>query len=196
MPTVRRGLTRKRLHVMHYRRSASAVMVHHGGHHCTLRSQNVARLQPCSTIKSAAKALSEELYSKDDHVVLELVQNADDCSYETGVAPTLAILVFKDGLLFATNEQGFNERNVTAICDLDNSSKSRSLGAYTGEKGKPYFLVCCSLWYRSVGFICCDSSQALMVHSQWQRLGCGCGTVVCQERGSRAQILKPRCTAP
>lgn len=97
--------------------------------------------------------------------MLELVQNADDCSYDTGVAPTLAIFVFQDGLLFATNEQGFNERNVTAICDLGNSSKSRSLGAYTGEKGEPSFLRCGSWPYPFVKLICCDRSQGGLVSS-------------------------------
>lgn len=91
---------------------------------------------PRRTIAQAAKVLSEELYVKDDHVVLELVQNVDDCIYEEGADPSFQLMLFDDGLLCATNERGFAPANVKAICNLGSSSKSRSLGAFTGEKGR------------------------------------------------------------
>lgn len=69
-------------------------------------------------------------------MLLELVQNADDCQYEEGVEPSFQLVLFKDSLLVATNELGFTPSNVDAICDLGSSSKSRSLGAFTGEKGE------------------------------------------------------------
>jgi hypothetical protein len=79
--------------------------------------------------------LSQELYTKDEHVVLELVQNADDCAYDKGVDPAFQLFLFENGLLVCTNEQGFAPANVKAICNLGRSSKSRRLGAFTGEKG-------------------------------------------------------------
>jgi hypothetical protein len=48
-------------------------------------------------IADAAKLLSTELYSKPSHFVLELVQNADDCSYAPGVEPRLLLVLFKGG---------------------------------------------------------------------------------------------------
>lgn len=90
----------------------------------------------CRTIAGQAQLLSTELYSKPTHFLLELVQNADDCSYAAGVDPRLLLILFEDGLLYASNETGFEEANIRAICDMAKSTKNRRVGAFTGEKGE------------------------------------------------------------
>jgi hypothetical protein len=121
----------------------------------------------CRCIADMAKLLSTELYSKPSHFVLELVQNADDCSYPPHTQPKLLMVLFKgsssssssssaggdgsssshvagwfeneafegDGLLVASNEAGFSEANVRALCGMSASTKKRQAGAFTGEKG-------------------------------------------------------------
>ncbi|XP_026170473.1 protein NO VEIN isoform X2 [Mastacembelus armatus] len=80
--------------------------------------------------------LSTELYSKDTHFVLELIQNADDNSYpEAGVVPALAFVVEKDCITILNNETGFQERNIRAICDVGCSTKGKHKYGYIGQKG-------------------------------------------------------------
>jgi hypothetical protein len=96
-----------------------------------------ALLLSCSTVAGAAKALSADLYTKPTHFVLELLQNADDCRYAAGVQPKVLLVVMPDAILHATNEIGFKAAEVEAICALARSTKSRKVGAFTGEKGEP-----------------------------------------------------------
>ncbi|XP_044034429.1 protein NO VEIN isoform X2 [Siniperca chuatsi] len=81
--------------------------------------------------------LSTELYSKDTHFVLELIQNADDNSYpsEAGVVPALAFWVEKDCITVLNNESGFQESNIRAICDVGRSTKGKHKYGYIGQKG-------------------------------------------------------------
>ncbi|XP_028263346.1 uncharacterized protein LOC114437112 isoform X2 [Parambassis ranga] len=81
--------------------------------------------------------LSTELYSKDTHFVLELIQNADDNSYpsEAGVVPALAFVVERDCITVLNNEIGFQERNIRAICDVGRSTKGKHKYGYIGQKG-------------------------------------------------------------
>ncbi|XP_062298890.1 uncharacterized protein wu:fj29h11 isoform X1 [Scomber scombrus] len=81
--------------------------------------------------------LSTELYSKDTHFVLELIQNADDNSYpsEAGVVPALAFVVEKDCITVLNNETGFQEKNIRAICDVGRSTKGKHKYGYIGQKG-------------------------------------------------------------
>uniref|UniRef100_A0A4W4ERA0 HTH OST-type domain-containing protein n=1 Tax=Electrophorus electricus TaxID=8005 RepID=A0A4W4ERA0_ELEEL len=81
--------------------------------------------------------LSTELYSKDTHFVLELIQNADDNSYPPGGSelPALAFVVQKDCIAILNNECGFEERNVRAICDVGRSTKGKHTCGYIGQKG-------------------------------------------------------------
>ncbi|XP_029311722.1 uncharacterized protein LOC115024372 isoform X2 [Cottoperca gobio] len=81
--------------------------------------------------------LSTELYSKDTHFVLELIQNADDNSYpsEVGVVPALAFVVERDSITILNNETGFQERNIRAICDVGQSTKGKHKYGYIGQKG-------------------------------------------------------------
>ncbi|XP_026207843.1 uncharacterized protein wu:fj29h11 isoform X2 [Anabas testudineus] len=81
--------------------------------------------------------LSTELYSKDTHFVLELIQNADDNSYptEAGVVPALAFVVERDCITVLNNETGFQEKNIRAICDVGCSTKGKHKYGYIGQKG-------------------------------------------------------------
>ncbi|XP_031729731.1 protein NO VEIN isoform X1 [Anarrhichthys ocellatus] len=81
--------------------------------------------------------LSTELYSKDTHFVLELIQNADDNSYpsEVGVVPALAFVVERDSITVLNNETGFQEKNIRAICDVGCSTKGKHKYGYIGQKG-------------------------------------------------------------
>lgn len=55
-------------------------------------------------IGRALQRLSQELYSKDTHFVLELVQNADDNSYAYGVLPALEFILQDTGITVLNNE--------------------------------------------------------------------------------------------
>ncbi|XP_077406198.1 uncharacterized protein LOC144038026 isoform X2 [Vanacampus margaritifer] len=81
--------------------------------------------------------LSTELYSKDTHFVLELIQNADDNSYpsESDGVPALAFVVERDCITVLNNEAGFQETNIKAICDVGQSTKGKHKYGYIGQKG-------------------------------------------------------------
>ncbi|XP_056285066.1 uncharacterized protein wu:fj29h11 isoform X2 [Pseudoliparis swirei] len=79
--------------------------------------------------------LSTELYSKDTHFVLELIQNADDNSYPSEVVPALAFVVERDCITVLNNETGFQEKNIRAICDVGRSTKGKHKYGYIGQKG-------------------------------------------------------------
>ncbi|XP_036073145.1 protein NO VEIN isoform X3 [Oryzias melastigma] len=80
--------------------------------------------------------LSTELYSKDTHFVLELIQNADDNSYSSDTTvPSLAFVVEQDCITVLNNESGFQEQNIRAICDVGRSTKGKHKHGYIGQKG-------------------------------------------------------------
>ncbi|XP_068725664.1 uncharacterized protein [Montipora capricornis] len=83
--------------------------------------------------------LSTELYSRDTHFVLELVQNADDNSYpdEGSVAgfPSLVFVLESDKIVVFNNEIGFMEKNIRALCDVGKSTKGAHRYGYIGQKG-------------------------------------------------------------
>lgn len=83
--------------------------------------------------------LSKDLYSKDTHFVLELVQNADDNDYpsemfeEAGeVCPSVRFEVVTDAILVLNNESGFREKNIRALCDVGRSTKGKHKFGYIG----------------------------------------------------------------
>ena len=93
--------------------------------------------------------LSRELYTKDSHFVLELIQNADDNEYPTSFMspdaiekPTVAFIVESDRITILNNECGFMENNITALCDVGKSTKGIHRKGYIGMNGKfaDYFL--------------------------------------------------------
>ncbi|KOM58457.1 hypothetical protein LR48_Vigan11g149100 [Vigna angularis] len=96
-------------------------------------------------LHQATKNLSTELYAKDVHFLMELIQNAEDNKYAEGVNPSLEfIITSKDitatsapaTLLIFNNEKGFSPENIESICSVGKSTKkaNRSSG-YIGEKG-------------------------------------------------------------
>jgi len=82
----------------------------------------------------ALRLLSEELYSRDTHFVLELVQNADDNHYSPLDIPSVTFDFSADRLEMTNNEMGFAAENVRALCDVGNSTKAKRDG-FIGEKG-------------------------------------------------------------
>lgn len=86
-------------------------------------------------LNNALRLLSEDLYSKKSHFVLEIVQNADDNAYRADSIPELVFEVSPSRLVVVNNEVGFSEENVAAICSVGASSKSKDKTGYIGEKG-------------------------------------------------------------
>ncbi|XP_065672427.1 uncharacterized protein LOC100210004 isoform X4 [Hydra vulgaris] len=82
--------------------------------------------------------LSNELYSKDSHFVLELIQNADDNQYienSNNEKPTVAFIVEHDQIIILNNEKGFSESDIKALCDVGKSTKGIHRKGYIGQKG-------------------------------------------------------------
>lgn len=82
-----------------------------------------------------ARLVSDELYSSESHFIYELIQNAQDNSYSPDVIPEISFHLLTDGILIQNNEIGFNEDNITSICNFTNSSKKNKELGYIGEKG-------------------------------------------------------------
>ena len=82
------------------------------------------------------RSLSSQLYEKSTHFLLELIQNADDNTYNCQT-PTLSFSYKPGSLRIDCNEVGFTAENVEAICAISRSTKSgkTSDGEHIGEKG-------------------------------------------------------------
>ncbi|KAJ6837125.1 uncharacterized protein M6B38_121290 [Iris pallida] len=116
-------------------------------------------------IHQAVTYLSEELYAKDVHFLMEIIQNAEDNEYPSGVAPSLEfVITSKDitatgansTLIIFNNERGFSSANIDSICRVGKSTKkgNRHRG-YIGEKGigfKSVFLICSQPYIFSNGY--------------------------------------------
>ncbi|KAL6296081.1 hypothetical protein ACE6H2_004223 [Prunus campanulata] len=102
----------------------------------------------------AVTSLSAELYQKDIHFLMELIQNAEDNEYKEGVEPTLEFVLTKKDitgsgapatLLVFNNEVGFSRKNIDSICSIGRSTKKgKRQQGFIGEKGigfKSVFLV-------------------------------------------------------
>lgn len=84
--------------------------------------------------------LSKDLYSKDTHFVLELIQNADDNSYDDSLlsnqkddCPAVKFVIEHDGIYVLNNELGFREKDIKALCDVGRSTKGKHKFGYIGE---------------------------------------------------------------
>ncbi|XP_058743433.1 uncharacterized protein LOC131616186 [Vicia villosa] len=116
-------------------------------------------------LHQAVMNLSNELYTRDVHFLMELIQNAEDNHYSEEVNPTLEfIITSKDitatgapaTLLIFNNETGFSRQNIESICSVGQSTKkgNRNKG-YIGEKGigfKSVFLVTAQPYIFSNGY--------------------------------------------
>lgn len=67
--------------------------------------------------------VASKLYKDSAHFMLELIQNSNDCRYETGVSPTLYMQFTKEEVAVHCNEVGFCPQNVSDICDITRSEK-------------------------------------------------------------------------
>ena len=120
--------------------------------------------------------LSDSLYQEPTHFLLELIQNADDNTYEN-VEPTLNINYSGQTLRLDCNEIGFGMNNVEAICKIGRSTKT-GLGTatrYIGEKGigfKSVFRVCDAVWISSGHYsFKFDKTKKLgMIAPIWEKL--------------------------
>ncbi|KAF8865581.1 hypothetical protein BDZ45DRAFT_641278 [Acephala macrosclerotiorum] len=87
---------------------------------------------------SATKTLATNLYSKDTRFVYELIQNAEDNEYTRAEAEGekiyLRFNMYPDRIVLESNEDGFCEEHVKAICSTGQSTKTVTQG-YIGEKG-------------------------------------------------------------
>ncbi|XP_034425939.1 protein NO VEIN isoform X1 [Hippoglossus hippoglossus] len=102
----------------------------------TAEGQKLMQIQQ-DRLGRSLERLSTELYSKDTHFVLELIQNADDNSYpsDAGLIPSVAFVVEKNCITVLNNEIGFQEKNIRAICDVGRSTKGKHKYGYIGQKG-------------------------------------------------------------
>ncbi|KAK8703071.1 hypothetical protein V6N13_021401 [Hibiscus sabdariffa] len=116
-------------------------------------------------LHQAVRNLSAELYAKDVHFLMELIQNAEDNEYFEGVDPSLEFVITSQDitatgapatLLIFNNEKGFYSRNIDSICSVGRSTKkgNRRRG-YIGEKGigfKSVFLISAQPYIFSNGY--------------------------------------------
>jgi hypothetical protein len=91
-----------------------------------------------SNSKLTARSLATNIYSKDTRFVFELIQNAEDNEYKRALAadeePYIRFSVYPEKVIVDSNEDGFTEANVRAICSVGQSTKTFTQG-YIGEKG-------------------------------------------------------------
>jgi hypothetical protein len=101
------------------------------------QSVSIAAANICF-IDNPVVSLSKNLYLKETRFVYELIQNAEDSDYkiakEERVLPFLSFAVSSDRIIVDSNEDGFREPNVSAICTVGESTKTGADG-YIGEKG-------------------------------------------------------------
>ncbi|KAJ3034480.1 hypothetical protein HDV00_005003 [Rhizophlyctis rosea] len=109
-------------------------------------------------LQSALIGLTDELNSREGHFFLELLQNAEDNKYASGVKPQVTISTRKLSagpcIIFECNEIGFSPRDVGAICSIGQSTKKNQLG-FIGEKGigfKSVFRVANKVYIASGGY--------------------------------------------
>lgn len=114
-------------------------------------------------LQQSINKLSRDLYRKDSHFLLELIQNAEDNDYECD-NPDLSFTLIKEdptnsnasggALVISNNETGFSESNMKAMCSIGSSFKEKIKG-YIGEKGigfKSVFKVTKSPYIYSKGY--------------------------------------------
>ncbi|CAH0058483.1 unnamed protein product [Clonostachys solani] len=97
----------------------------------------------------SVQTLAKHIYGSGARFVFELLQNADDNSFEqatrNGDTPSISFKVHPDRIIVECNEDGFNERDLGAICSVGQSSKAGSYG-YIGAKGIGFKSVFIAAW--------------------------------------------------
>lgn len=94
-------------------------------------------LEPFSSTNWCFVRLSTDLYSTKTRFVYELIQNAEDNQYTKAATakhdPFLIFTLHPSRIVVDSNEDGFNEANVKAICSTSQSTTTNAQG-YIGEK--------------------------------------------------------------
>jgi len=97
------------------------------------------------TIVNSLKTLSSQIYSATTRILYEIIQNADDCSFDDdGVPRELYLECSEDALVAFHNERGFQPKDLYAMCQVGESSKAPVSGKI-GRKGigfKSVFQIC------------------------------------------------------
>ncbi|TGO13902.1 hypothetical protein BTUL_0061g00190 [Botrytis tulipae] len=84
---------------------------------------------------SSTQILAEQLYQKSTRFVYELIKNAEDNKYTSSTDfPCLSFTLQEDRVIIDSNEDGFTQRDIKAICSIGESTKA-SIQGYIGEKG-------------------------------------------------------------
>ncbi len=98
------------------------------------------------SLNHSIKTLADDLYNKHTHFIFELIQNAEDNTYEEQgtYPPYISFQLTKadptctpgsnGALIIQNNEIGFQRDNVDAICAVGETTKKKEQG-YIGEKG-------------------------------------------------------------
>ncbi|XP_039777001.1 protein NO VEIN-like [Panicum virgatum] len=106
----------------------------------------------------AVNYLSQELYSKDVHFLMELVQNAEDNVYPSEVVPSLEFLITSKDitgsgasstLLIFNNERGFSSTNMESICRVGKSTNKGNRHSFLYQSIPSSLIeknVCFSCW--------------------------------------------------
>ncbi|TEY73343.1 hypothetical protein BOTCAL_0079g00080 [Botryotinia calthae] len=83
----------------------------------------------------SSKIVAEQLYQKSTRFIYEIIQNAEDNEYkDSKKLPFLSFTLYSDRLIIDSNEDGFTEKNIKAICSIGENTKA-SIQGYIGEKG-------------------------------------------------------------
>nr|CDS32246.1 ATP binding region ATPase [Hymenolepis microstoma] len=89
-----------------------------------------------SRLNRSLDYLSRQLYGQPGHFILELIQNADDNTYASGVSPSVHFHLSDSELTVRNNEAiGFTQADIAALCDVGLSTKIGSREEKTGRKG-------------------------------------------------------------
>ncbi|MDZ7759486.1 MAG: hypothetical protein U5L00_04420 [Desulfovermiculus sp.] len=97
-----------------------------------IRKESQASQRIKDSLNNSIKNLAKDLYSKDTHFIFELIQNAEDNSYNN-CEPYISFQLKSndptntpnsDGaLIIENNELGFSKDNVEAICAIGKTTK-------------------------------------------------------------------------
>lgn len=90
--------------------------------------------------------LAKQIYGSGARFVFELLQNADDNTFDEDVEmPFISFKVHPNHIVVECNEKGFTEKDLDAICAVGQSTKTASHG-YIGAKGIGFKSVFIAAW--------------------------------------------------
>ena len=102
--------------------------------HTLLKSSFAFSQQVTDILKNTIEQLAENLYTHNVHFVMELIQNAEDNTYDGDVTPTVKLELYPHAVVVFNNEVGFSEKNIESVCSVNKSTKKGKVG-YIGQKG-------------------------------------------------------------